>query len=366
MRDVGPAGWLLANLLIVATAAFAWLASRHAPSLYYTLSQEDHLVEWATVWAFLLAAGIYASAARLYRRVDTRLPWFCAGVAAFCFVVAMEEMSWGQRLLTYRPPALFLADNYQQELNFHNVVPSALRQAALQAVIVGFGIVLPLARYAPWAARLGVLAPPLALIPAFAVMSTAYALYTLDFTGEWVELMLGLGFLFAAAATLVALRRRALDAPPPAAIALFGGLAVASVALGAATLAATAVLHTASPRTLAATQTEIDALAADFAHERVRTRCGVHKRVFTFQRQYGQRYLQQGAFAGLLAEGPDATRGRYFLDPWNMPYWVRHSCARSGRELVTVYSFGPNRRRDSTSLEIAGDDIGRVVVDASR
>ena len=52
------------------------------------------------------------------------------------------------------------------------------------------------------------------------------------------------------------------------------------------------------------------------------------------------------------------------LDPWNLPYWVRDTCDDfRGRRVVFIYSFGPNRSRDSTPWEILGDDVGVFLVE---
>ena len=45
-------------------------------------------------------------------------------------------------------------------------------------------------------AGFGVFGPPLGLAPAFAGMFLLYVAYPWKFSGEWVEWMLGLGFLF--------------------------------------------------------------------------------------------------------------------------------------------------------------------------
>lgn|GEM_PF-6869366 len=56
------------------------------------------------------------------------------------------------------------------------------------------------------------------------------------------------------------------------------------------------------------------------------------------------------------------NRAGIFLDPWNTAYWVRDNCADDGHPDTTyLYSFGPNRRRDSTPWEIRGDDLAIVV-----
>ena len=54
-------------------------------------------------------------------------------------------------------------------------------------------------------------------------------------------------------------------------------------------------------------------------------------------------------------------RQGYFLDPWNNPYWL---LTDRDEDKVYIYSFGPNRRRDSDTHpleEWEGDDIGIFV-----
>ncbi len=77
-------------------------------------------------------------------------------------------------------------------------------------------------------------------------------------------------------------------------------------------------------------------------------------------REYGQDYLLRGKFAALAGSYADERRVSYLLDPWNSPYWVRHKCA-DGAAVAFVYSFGPNRRRDSSEWQLQPDDIGRVL-----
>ena len=77
----------------------------------------------------------------------------------------------------------------------------------------------------------------------------------------------------------------------------------------------------------------------------------VHKRIFTAVR------------AGYLSDAEG-----YFLDAWNQPLWVLYNRTERGRGKVLVYSFGPNRRRDSDLQKLkqaeqasdclAGDDLG--------
>ena len=89
----------------------------------------------------------------------------------------------------------------------------------------------------------------------------------------------------------------------------------------------------------------------------IEARCGLHKRLYTFMLQYEQPYLLEGEFAQLMLKGGNSSRAEYLLDPWNSAYWIRLKC-RGDREATFVYSFGPNRRRDSSEWALKGDDIG--------
>lgn len=53
LRPIAGATALVANLLVLATLAFAALQNEYDPDLYYLSVQEDEYLEWATFWAFL-------------------------------------------------------------------------------------------------------------------------------------------------------------------------------------------------------------------------------------------------------------------------------------------------------------------------
>jgi len=341
-------------VLLVFTVGAILLAAD--AELYYRIGQEDEPLEWATFWAFLLSAMLYARAALTDRQRRGGLPWFHVGLVAFCLLVALEEISWGQRILGYRPPELFLERNYQQEFNLHNVVDSGLRRALMLAILAGYGVFAALAgnvgtvrRYAE---SLRIALPPATLAPAFAAAAFVYAWYPADLAGEWVECAMGLAFVYAAAFDSAAPRR-----PSPLGPA---ALAAAVVALGAATATVFDIINFQAPQRTAAARLEIAALAEDFSGPRLHTRCGIHKRLYTFMNEYGQPYLREGKFAAVAASSGAAERAAYLLDPWNSPYWIRHRCDGE-RVSLFVYSFGPNRRRDSGEWGLGGDDIGAVI-----
>ena len=388
---------ILANVLIIGVWGIAATLHANWQDVYYSSAQEDEILEWGTFWAFGFAAGVCLHAGGAQRRAGIlapekrfAVPWFLFGVALFCAFVAMEEISWGQRIFAYRPPAYFLEHNFQQELNFHNMMSTSARKLALKAVILGYGVALPLAAMIPpvkrWLAWVGVVVPPLALVPSFIATYVLYQRYdgfswlwrgdtwlfqeeelkAWSLTGEWVELMLGLGFLFAALAAWY----RGGHGPPRAGprqawVIAIGGLLV--VAAGAASATLSRAVRDAAPGAIEAARGELEALKRDFQSGRVATRCNRHKRLYTFQEKYDQDFLLEGAFASLTVQGLPEDRASFFLDPWNSPYWIRDRCASDeDRRIVFLYSFGPNRRRDSSRWEILGDDVGTVVYDGTR
>jgi hypothetical protein len=94
------------------------------------------------------------------------------------------------------------------------------------------------------------------------------------------------------------------------------------------------------------------------------TNCGLHKRLYTVvQTKKRAQPFVEGSFTGLVERGLPEARAEFFLDPWNSPYWIRDRCDKEkGRRVVFVYSFGPNRSRDSSRWEILGDDIGEYAL----
>ena len=322
---------MLGNVVALLPLVVAYFLNEASRDAYYQAVQEDEFLEWATVWAFIAAAVVFGIAAWRQRRSAGMLPWFLAGVSLFCVFVAGEEFSWGQRILGYRPPVYFLEENFQQELNVHNVVDTSLRKLALKSVILGYGVVLPLVALVPAVRKLfdklGVVAPPWELAPAFLVTYLTYEEYPLEFTGEVVELMLGLAFLFAAlfAAHTLSKPRETGNLR----LAWMAAFVAAVVVLGVASAAYSRAQRGASEEILAATTDELEALKADFLamarrnRGRSVTKCGLHKRVYSFVEKYDTEYLYEGSFAALTRQGMPEERAQFFdLEIWNLGSWT--------------------------------------------
>lgn len=332
--------------------------SKHSWS---TLAQEDGVIEWATFAAFVMAAGWLA----LVVRKASPSWWFkgaCFLLAMFCLVVAGEEISWGQRLLGFKPPDLFLARNFQQELNLHNVLMHEgglgfqLESKHLVMVIaLGFGLAWP------WLVRrerfhlFAPLAPPLALAPLALGVVAAEMDYSVELTGEGAELIVGLMFL-ASALVATKLSARAITAwlLAPLLVGWLISITLSRVVFGS---------DDEGVRQAAA---ELELLQVDVARgvtEKL-TKKNIHKRLFTsvvdgYLELAGGTYLQgQGTPAERGGAAPRKDRRGYFLDPWNNPYWIRFDRrTRTG----SVYSFGPNRRRD-VSIRTGSDPGDDIVV----
>lgn len=314
---------------------------------YVAAMQEDGVVEWMSFLLFA-AAGVTG----IVRGVNGRRV-FDLLVALFCLFVAGEEISWGQRLIGYVPPDLFLENNFQQETNLHNFSGIFGRPKwVLAAALAGYGLLLPAAArnglFRRALNRIGATAPPLPLVPWFAGAVLLLIWYPIEYTGEWVEMLAGGLFVasLSGSQTLIVIA-----ASLPAAIALawlshIGGLS--------------------SLERLACARDETAALARDVVTsagypEELLSGGSIEKRIWSAA---GAGYLdwnQLAAFNSVICRGEDPSRTRarrkYGVDPWGNAYWIQAEEAERGSGAIVIYSFGPNRRRDLDQ----GDDIRAVM-----
>ena len=358
-------------------------------STFVAWLQEDAWIEWATFYAFAAAAvTTWLWLRKRWRpllKEDPMALMAVLGVSLFCVFVAAEEISWGQRLFALTPPELFLEENYQQELNVHNFLNGkALAGFALDTrylvalVAVIYGLVLVALAHAikggRLASALAAAAPPATLVPWFAIVAWVELTYPVEYTGEAAEFVLGLLFFAAALARPPAQVEKGRKAPRGA--RTFAVLS-ACVVLGLATPPLVQRLWYGSDEALVAqTRAELEALRHDILQDGVialqlHVKKRTHKRLFRAVRQgyldppAAGRFLEAGSSSVQSKQVLPARRNRrgYFLDPWNNPYWIYH-LRRDGR--IVLYSFGPNRRRDTafrpqgqpSDAPVQGDDIG--------
>lgn len=390
-RRGGSVDRLLLSLLDVLVLVLGAVALS-SPPLFERWMQEDAWVEWSTFFAYVMAG---LGCARLALGRDggrarwTRLGWLLLG--GFCWAVAGEEISWGQRLFAFKPPDLFLEKNFQQELNLHNLLKNKslaglkLDSRYLVALIAAsFGLLAPAlvallgGRLARAKALFGELFPPLLLGPYFGAVVYLCLDYPVHLVGEAAELLLGALFLAHAARVSGAFGGASAAAPvaegsPRRVLAAV----LFPVALGVGVPPLSSWLLGADASRVDETRAELELLAGDLSGEAGRAVGAkrLHKRLFTAMREgalalevpsaflEGRRSPAEAVRLGLAEGAPEvrADRRGYFLDPWNNPYWVR---AR-GDGRVVLYSFGPNRRRDSDfeegDLAAQGDDLAAEV-----
>lgn len=369
----GPGPALLVNGVLLGGLALLALICSKDRFHYYSLVQEDGLVEWVTVVSLVLTSVLSMACAHRWHRILQRVPWFYIGLGLFCIFFAGEELSWGQRLFSYQPPDYFLEYNSQQELNVHNLFKHILRtKYLLMCILVVYGALLPVlnAIFVPirrFLHRLGVVTPPLALLPGWLTTFFVLREYPWKYTGEVAECLFALGLFF-----MVMIRRREIDGPderlPPdsrRSVMLQMTVGTAAVLLVASIIPVLISMARADPEKIELARAEAVRLKADWfsqgeADDDIPSGCKTHIRIFTWVRKHDYDEFSKGRFIQdlpLESGSGEASRRSFFLDPWNSPYWIRHVCGDE-EDRVYIYSFGPNRRRDSDKTGLKGDDVG--------
>lgn len=357
-------------------------------SFWHALVREDAVVEWATVFVLLVAAVVYALNARATLEQKNRVGAIGhLGLASFCVFVAGEEVSWGQRLMGFRPPDIFLEENVQQEFNLHNffnhlpLSPDVRFESGhvmlIVALLLGFiaPVVVEKVR-SPVVERVSSAVATVAGGSLLVVSAWFYLWSPLHLSDEVAECLFAFGLLVAA----LDMRRKVRDdatALSSASLLLRGAVvALVPVMLAIGVDAAIASATAGDDERIAIAKAEAAELATNLlVDETALGKRTLHKRVFTAVRSGALRPTEGWTFLegkrSPAERSVDAGEGKndrstlavrkdrrgYFIDPWNNAYWV-HLMPRLGK--LTVYSFGPNGRRDfdrKRPRAPVGDDI---------
>ena len=95
----------------------------YSPALFHALGREDYPIEWASAVLSLVSCGIMGYVSALFYQSSLQQKYvYLLGTLALAFtffLIAMEEISWFQRVFSIETPEAF-SKNYQGELNFHN------------------------------------------------------------------------------------------------------------------------------------------------------------------------------------------------------------------------------------------------------
>ncbi len=90
---------------------------------FVTVNSEDHIIEYYQFVLYIGAAVyLFKTYLHLNKQPDILKYFFLFATLAVTFV-AMEEISWGQRIIGFGTPEVILINNVQNEFSFHNLKP---------------------------------------------------------------------------------------------------------------------------------------------------------------------------------------------------------------------------------------------------
>lgn len=139
-------GSFVAALATTGIAILIW-----NPALFHWFAREDNILEWLSALFVLIGANFFLIA--VLRRARKPFGGFGAiflgllipmGFAGLLFLIGMEEISWGQRIVGFETPDGISARNWQNEFNFHNI-HTDISELAYYLGTGFFLIILPLA-----------------------------------------------------------------------------------------------------------------------------------------------------------------------------------------------------------------------------
>ena len=120
MNDEDPPVGLLVLAPLAFLAGYATVRVG-APDLVPRLIKEDGSLEYLQVLLYAIAGCIALLVA--VRSHSSWVRWVLVVFGLACAFVALEEVSWGERLLGFDPPESIRDLNTQGEMNVHNLAP---------------------------------------------------------------------------------------------------------------------------------------------------------------------------------------------------------------------------------------------------
>lgn len=110
--------WSYGIIISFFFVSFVFYIFTNYPVFYSKLIVEDGIVEYATFSSYFFAAIIFFLSAI---KSKSKSPIGPTIFAVGCFILAMEEISWGQRFFSLQSNSFFLENNLQKEINLHNL-----------------------------------------------------------------------------------------------------------------------------------------------------------------------------------------------------------------------------------------------------
>jgi hypothetical protein len=105
-----------------------------APVAYVAFITEDYWMEYGTVAAYLMAAGLLGFGMVKFKTLRRLLPLLLFAWALFN---VGDEISWGQRIIGFSSPEFFAEYNQQAEFNLHNFMSFS----NLSYAVLGLGLI---------------------------------------------------------------------------------------------------------------------------------------------------------------------------------------------------------------------------------
>ena len=182
IRNAAIAPFNASFVVMIVCLVLAGLYTRWGPyvfssDLHYIVTMEDGVVEWGQTLIFLQCSIFFAVLSfRVFGLRSYALMYRVFAVVFF--LMAGEEISWGQRILSISTPDALMGINVQDEINLHNLFGYFADHVFVVSVLT-YGFLFPvLARVSPFFCklfdRIGLPLPTLGLALGFLIVSMVH------------------------------------------------------------------------------------------------------------------------------------------------------------------------------------------------
>jgi len=186
-------------LLAVTLLIFIFILYYYNPVGYIHLISEDNWGEYGTFVCYL--TGFLILLKTICKNKNMRKPGYFLFFLSL-FIIAMEEISWGQRFFSFHSGEFFNAYNIQHETNLHNFLPPTPYRAAGIVIFLGT-IIIPLlanqvGKMRDLLNKFGIPIVPPHLWPCFLITTFFLVFFPIHSSDEIAELFLGLSLMLLA------------------------------------------------------------------------------------------------------------------------------------------------------------------------